>query len=36
MIVENQFNLGLFEKVLFIFDNNQRNKIKVLHFDEGF
>lgn len=36
MIVENQFNLYPFEKALFVFCNKQMNKLKILHFDEGF
>lgn len=36
MIVENQFNLDPFEKALFVFCNKQMNKLKILHFDEGF
>lgn len=36
MIVEHQFNLDPFEKALFVFCNKQMNKLKILHFDEGF
>lgn len=36
MIVKNQFNLDPFEKALFVFCNKQMNKLKILHFDEGF
>lgn len=36
MIVENQLKLDSFDKVLFVFCNKQMNKLKILHFDEGF
>ncbi|MDK0954764.1 IS66 family insertion sequence element accessory protein TnpB [Clostridium perfringens] len=36
MIVENELKLDPFEKALFIFSNRQMNRIKILHFDEGF
>ncbi|MDK0574925.1 IS66 family insertion sequence element accessory protein TnpB [Clostridium perfringens] len=36
MIVENELKLDTFEKALFIFSNRQINRIKILHFDEGF
>lgn len=36
LIVENQFKLDPFEKSLFVFCNRQMNKLKILHFDEGF
>ena len=36
MIVQNQLNLNPFDKVLFVFCNKQMNKLKILHFDEGF
>ncbi|GAA0479319.1 IS66 family insertion sequence element accessory protein TnpB [Alkalibacterium sp. m-11] len=35
-IVQTQFNLDPFEKALFVFCNRQMDKIKILHFDEGF
>lgn len=35
-IAQTQFNLDPFEKALFVFCNRQMDKIKVLHFDEGF
>lgn len=36
MLVENQFKLDPFDKALFVFCNKQMNKLKILHFDEGF
>ncbi|AOY76247.1 IS66 family insertion sequence element accessory protein TnpB [Clostridium formicaceticum] len=36
MIVQTQFNLDPFEKALFVFCNRQMNKLKILHFDDGF
>ena len=36
MIVKNDLNLDPFEKALFVFCNKQMNRIKILHFDEGF
>ena len=36
MLVEHQFKLDPFEKALFVFCNKQMNKLKILHFDEGF
>src|SRR5471030_2433072 len=36
MIVETQLKLDPFEKVLFVFCNKQMNRVKILHFDEGF
>lgn len=36
IIVETEFELDLFEPSLFIFCNKARNKIKILHFDNGF
>ncbi|WMJ79176.1 IS66 family insertion sequence element accessory protein TnpB [Clostridium sp. MB40-C1] len=36
MIVQNQFKLDPFDKALFVFSNKQMNKLKILHFDEGF
>lgn len=36
MIVQNQFKLNPFEKALFVFCNRQMDKLKILHFDEGF
>jgi len=36
MIVETQLKLDPFEKALFVFCNKQMNRIKVLHFDQGF
>lgn len=34
--VETQLKLDPFEKALFVFCNRQMNRIKILHFDEGF
>ncbi len=34
--VESHLKLDPFEKVLFAFCNKQANRIKILHFDEGF
>ncbi|AQS11368.1 IS66 Orf2 like protein [Clostridium saccharobutylicum] len=36
MIVQNQFKLDPFEKALFVFCNKQMDKLKILHFDEGY
>lgn len=36
MIVKNQFKLDPFEKALFASCNKQMDKLKILHFDEGF
>ncbi|WP_163216214.1 IS66 family insertion sequence element accessory protein TnpB, partial [Clostridium thermarum] len=36
MIVQNQFKLNPFDKALFVFCNRQMDKLKILHFDEGF
>ncbi|MEF9992757.1 MAG: IS66 family insertion sequence element accessory protein TnpB [Terrisporobacter sp.] len=36
LIVQNQLNLDPFEKALFVFCNRQQNRLKILHFDEGF
>lgn len=36
IIVQNQFKLDPFDKALFVFCNRQMNKLKILHFDEGF
>lgn len=34
--VKNQLKLDPFEKALFVFCNRQQNRLKILHFDEGF
>ncbi|OPJ54657.1 IS66 family insertion sequence element accessory protein TnpB [Alkalithermobacter paradoxus] len=36
LIVQTQFKLDPFEKALFVFCNKQMNKLKILHFDDGF
>ena len=36
IIVQQQLKLDPFETALFVFCNKQMNKIKILHFDEGF
>jgi len=36
MIVQTQLSLDPFEKALFVFCNRQMNKLKILHFDDGF
>ena len=36
IIVQNQLKLDPFDNVLFVFCNKQMNKLKILHFDEGF
>ena len=36
MLVEAELKLDPFEKALFVFCNKQMNRIKILHFDEGF
>jgi transposase len=34
--VQTELKLDPFEKALFVFCNKQMNKLKILHFDEGF
>ncbi len=36
MIIQNEMKLDPFDNVLFVFCNKQMNKLKILHFDEGF
>ncbi len=36
MLVETELKLDPFEKALFVFCNRQMNRMKILHFDEGF
>lgn len=36
VIVQSRLGLDPFEKALFVFCNRQMNKLKILHFDEGF
>ena len=36
IIVQTQLKLDPFQKALFIFCNRQMNKLKILHFDNGF
>ena len=36
MLVQNEMKLDPFDNVLFVFCNKQMNKLKILHFDEGF
>ena len=36
MTVQNEMKLDPFDNVLFVFCNKQMNKLKILHFDEGF
>ena len=36
VLVQTQLKLDPFEKALFVFCNRQMNKLKILHFDEGF
>ena len=36
MIVQNQLKLDPFEKALFVCCNKKMDKLKILHFDEGF
>lgn len=36
VIVQTGLKLDPFEKALFVFCNKQMNKLKILHFDEGF
>ncbi|AOR23659.1 IS66 family insertion sequence element accessory protein TnpB [Clostridium taeniosporum] len=36
MIVQTQLKLDPFEKALFVFCNRSMNRLKILHFDEGF
>ncbi len=36
LIVETTFKLDVFEEALFIFCNRDKNKLKILHFDNGF
>lgn len=35
-LVETELKLDPFEKALFVFCNKQMNRLKILHFDEGF
>ena len=35
-IVQNQLKLDPFDKALFVFCNKKMDKLKILHFDEGF
>lgn len=34
--MQTEFKLNPLEKALFVFCNKQMNKLKILHFDEGF
>lgn len=36
LIVQMDLNLNPFDKALFVFCNKQMDKLKMLHFDEGF
>lgn len=36
LLVESSLNLDPFEPALFVFCNRSMNKLKILHFDEGF
>jgi transposase len=36
LIVQTELKLDPFDKALFVFCNKQMNKLKILHFDEGF
>lgn len=36
IIVQSELKLDPFEKALFVFCNKQMNKLKIIHFDEGF
>ncbi|MEG1257319.1 IS66 family insertion sequence element accessory protein TnpB [Clostridium sp.] len=36
LLVETELKRDPFEKALFVFCNRQMNRIKILHFDEGF
>jgi transposase len=36
VIVKMELKLDPYEKALFVFCNKQMNKLKILHFDEGF
>ena len=36
LVVQTELKLNPFEKALFVFCNKQMNKLKILHFDEGF
>jgi transposase len=36
LIVQTELKLNPFDKALFVFCNKQMNKLKILHFDEGF
>jgi len=36
LVVKMELKLDPFEKALFVFCNKQMNKLKILHFDEGF
>ncbi|WP_455544056.1 IS66 family insertion sequence element accessory protein TnpB [Intestinibacter sp.] len=35
-LVENQLKKNSFENALFVFCNRSKNRLKILHFDEGF
>lgn len=36
LLVETKLKLDLYEPALFVFCNRQMNRLKILHFDEGF
>lgn len=36
LLVESKLSLNAYEKALFVFCNKAMNRIKILHFDEGF
>jgi transposase len=36
IVIQTELKLNPFEKALFVFCNKQMNKLKILHFDEGF
>ena len=36
LLVESEFSLNPYEKALFVFCNKSMNRLKILHFDEGF
>jgi transposase len=36
LVVQTELKLNPFDKALFVFCNKQMNKLKILHFDEGF
>lgn len=36
ILVKTEFKLDPYEKALFVFCNKQMNKLKILHFDDGF